>query len=104
MASNVLTTLCEKLRTKTCSLDIDKSTLPDHQPLLLGYVRSINNEKICQELLFSTNPETYIKGSSIYNVVEICFNENNIQLTNIVSCATDGAPSMVVLQMVHHQW
>ena len=56
---------------------------------MLSYVRSIDNWKICQELLFSTNLETYTKGSSICNVVEICFNENNIPLNNIVSCATD---------------
>ena len=92
MASNVLTLLYEKLRTKTFSLEIGESTLPDNQASPLGYVKSIDNEKICQELLFSTNLETYTKGSSIYNVVEICFNENNIPLTNIVSCAT----------MVHH--
>ena len=48
MASNVLTTLCEKLRTKTFSLEIDESTLPDNQALLPSYVRSIDNEKICQ--------------------------------------------------------
>ena len=92
---NVLTTLCEKLRAKTFSLEIDESILPDNQALLLGYVRFIDNVKICQKLFFSTNLETYTKGSSIYNVVEICFNENNILLTNTVLCATDGAPPMV---------
>ena len=81
MVSNVLTTLCEKLGTKTFSLESDESTLPDNQPLLLGYVRSIDNDKLCHRLFFSTNHETYAKGSSIYNV-EIRFNENNILLTN----------------------
>ena len=41
MASNVLNTLCEKLRTKTFSLEINELTL------LPSYVMSINNEKIC---------------------------------------------------------
>ena len=58
-------------------------------------MRSIDNEKICQELLFSTDPETYTKVSSIYIVAKICFYENNIPHTNIVLCVTDGAPSMV---------
>ena len=75
-------------------LGTDESTLPDNQALLLGYVRCIDYKKISQKLIFSTNHETYTKGSSIYNVVEICFNENNILLTNIYC----------VLQMVHHQW
>ena len=74
---------------------IDESTLPDNQTLKLGYVRSIDNGKICQDLLFSTNLETYTKGSSICNVVEICSNENKCLLNNIVSCATDGPLSMV---------
>ena len=69
--------------------------LPDNQVLLLGYVRSIDNEKICPELLLSTNYETYTDCSSIYNVIEISFNENNIPFTNIVSCATDGTSSVV---------
>ena len=43
MASNVLTTFVrKKLRTKTFSLEINKSTLPDNQALLLSYVRSID--------------------------------------------------------------
>ena len=42
-------------------------------------------------ILFSISLETYTKGPQ----KEICFNENNILLTNTVLCATDGAPSMV---------
>ena len=42
-------------------------------------------------ILFSTNLETYTKGSQ----KEVCFNENNILLTNTVLCATDVSPSMV---------
>ena len=37
----------------------------------------------------------YTKGYSIYNVVEICFSENNILPSNTVLCATDGVPTMV---------
>ena len=62
-------------------------------PLSNSSVQKID-ERI-EELLFSRNLETYTKGSSICNAVEICFNENNVPLNSIVSCATDGALSMV---------
>ena len=86
MASNVLTTLCEKLRTKTFSLEIDESTLPDNQALLPSYVRSIDNEKICQ--YYSVQIK---KLSQKVLQFTICFSENNILLINTVLCATDGA-------------
>ena len=91
MVNNVLTTLCEKLRTKIFSLEIDKSTLPDNQALLLVMWDPVIIRKYVKNY-YSEHILTYTKGSSIYNLVEICFNENNIPL---VSCATDGTPSMV---------
>ena len=53
-------------------------------------------------ILFSTNLKTYTKGSSIFNVGEICFNDNNMLLTNTILCATDGAPSMVGLEILQN--
>ena len=97
MTSNVLTTLCKKLRTETFSLEID-----EQRYLTIRHYYSVMSSPLItrkyvktQELLFSTNLETYTKGSSVYYVVEICFNGNNIPITNIASCARDGAPSMV---------
>ena len=71
--------VCEKLWTKTFSLEIDELTLPDNQALILIWGLLIKRN---MSILFSTNFETDTKGSSIYNVVEIYSNENNILLTS----------------------
>ena len=39
--------------------------------------------------------ETDVKGESVYRAVEDYFQKKSIPLTNIISCATDGTPSMV---------
>ena len=39
--------------------------------------------------------ETHTTGESVFQLVVGFFNEKEIPLTNIVSCATDGAPSML---------
>ena len=44
--------------------------------------------------LFARQLETDTKGESIFRVVEQFFKDKEIPLTNILSCATDGAPSM----------
>lgn len=95
MASSVQNKLCCILRETEFALEIDESTLPDNDSLLLSYVRFIHNEKLEQELLFACLLETDTKGESIFHVVENFFLNENIPLTNIVACATDGAPSMV---------
>ncbi|CAH1106401.1 unnamed protein product [Psylliodes chrysocephalus] len=62
---------------------MDESTLPDNNPLLLGcYLLYIKDENMCQELFFATYLENRF------------FRMRN-PWKNIVSVATDGAPSMV---------
>ena len=77
------------------SLQLDESTLPGNESLLLAYVRFIKGGSLCQELLFARLLETDTKGESVYQTVEDYFQKKSIPLTNIISCATDGAPSMV---------
>ena len=62
--------------------------------MLLAYVRFVEDEKLVQELLFAREIKTDTKGESVFNVVENFFKEKNIPLSNILACATDGAPSM----------
>uniref|UniRef100_A0A5S6QCA7 DUF4371 domain-containing protein n=1 Tax=Trichuris muris TaxID=70415 RepID=A0A5S6QCA7_TRIMR len=50
---------------------------------------------LCPELLFAKELVTDTKGESIFRAVEEFFKEKNIPLTNIMTTATDGAPSMV---------
>ena len=83
------------LMTTEFSLQLDESTLPGNESLLLAYVRFIKGGSLCQELLFPRLLETDTKGESVYRAVEDYFQKKSIPLTDIISCATDGAPSMV---------
>ena len=49
----------------------------------------------CEELLFAEILKTDTKGESVFKVVQQFFLEKDIPLENMISCATDGAPSMV---------
>ena len=48
-----------------------------------------------EEFLFAKELETHTTGGSVFQLVVGFFNEKEISLTNIVSCAADGAPSML---------
>ena len=95
MAENVEETLSKMLMTTEFSLQLDESTLPGNESLLLAYVRFVKGGSLCQELLFARLLETDTKGESVYRSVEDYFQKKSIPFTNIISCATDGAPSMV---------
>lgn len=70
MAENIEESLCNHLKTCQFSIQLDESTLPTNEALLLSYVRFIKNEKICQELLFARNLETNTKGETIFNTLK----------------------------------
>lgn len=95
MAQSVEELLCEFLKATKFSIQLDESTLPGNEALLLAYVRFVKEEKICQELLFAKNLMTDTKGESIYHTLEEFFKEKEIPMCNILSVATDGAPAMV---------
>ena len=95
MTENVEATFNKMLMTTEFSLQLDESTLPGNESLLLAYVRFIKGASLCQELLFARLLKTNIKGESVYRAVDYYFQKKSIPLTNIISCATDGAPSMV---------
>lgn len=95
MADDIENKLINYLRENNFALQIDESTVTDNKAILLAYVRFINERKeIVEELLFATSLITDTKGSSIFQAVEEYFIRKNVPLTNIIACATDGAPSM----------
>jgi zinc finger BED domain-containing protein 5/7/8/9 len=95
MADDIENKLINYLRENNFALQIDESTVTDNKAILLAYVRFINERKeIVEELLFATSLITDTKGSSIFQAVEEYFTRKNVPLTNIIACATDGAPSM----------
>ncbi|XP_064120707.1 zinc finger MYM-type protein 6-like [Macrobrachium nipponense] len=94
MASDVENQLISKLQVNDFSLQLDESTLPDNSALLMAFVRFLDVDEICQEMLFALKLTTDTLGESIFKKLEVYFEENNIPLKNIVACATDGAAAM----------
>ena len=94
MACDIEETLYKTLKNQQFSLQLDESTLPDNEAVLLAYVRFIEGGKILHELLFAKELETDTKGESIFKIVEQFFNEKEIPINNIIACATDGAPAL----------
>lgn len=96
MAVDVESQLVTILQTTSFSIQLDESTITDNNALLMAYVRYFNENSVLQEeMLFVQNLITDTKGVSIFTAVKSYLEKNNIPLTNIISCATDGAPSMV---------
>ena len=76
MATDVENSLCNILRTTEFSLQIDESTLPGNEALLLAYVRFIQEGKLVEEMLFARPLVTDSKAESIFKLVEYFFTEN----------------------------
>ena len=69
--------------------------MPDKKLLLLAYVRFVKDENLMEEFLFAKELETHTAGESVFQLIMSFFYEKEIPLTNIVSCATNEAPSML---------
>ncbi|GFW65452.1 zinc finger MYM-type protein 6 [Trichonephila clavipes] len=95
MSQDVESFLCDYLQTTHFSLQLDESTLPGNESLLLAHARFIMDQEHHEEMLFARTLTTDTKGESIFNVLKEYFIENSIFLSNIISVATDGAPAMV---------
>ncbi|GFS97222.1 SCAN domain-containing protein 3 [Trichonephila clavipes] len=95
MNQDIESFLCDYLQTTHFSLQLDESTLPGNESLLLACVRFIMDQEHHEEMFFARTLTTDSKGESIFNVLKENFIENSITLSNIIPLATDGAPAMV---------
>ena len=95
MASDIEKTICDILKTTEFSLQIDESTMPGNEALLLAYVRFIQEDNLVEEMFFARPLMTDTKGESIFKVVDNFYLEKEIPLGYIIACATDVAPAMV---------
>ncbi|GFY21949.1 zinc finger MYM-type protein 6 [Trichonephila clavipes] len=83
MSQDVESFLCDYLQTMHFSLQLDESTLPGNESLLLAYVRFIMDQEHHEEMLFARTLTTDTKDESIFNVLKEYFIENSILLSNI---------------------
>ena len=95
MGINIEEQLCEVLQKTAFSIQLDETTTSDNNALLMAYVRYIPDGKVMEELLFCKSLETDTKGQTIFQTLSAYLEDKSIPLTNIVACATDGAPAMV---------
>ena len=95
MSYDIESIWCNYLQTTHFYVQLDESTLPGNEALLLAYIRFIMDQEIHEELLFARTLTTDTKGESIFHVLKDYFMEKAIPLSNIISVATDGAPAMV---------
>ena len=96
MADELTGALVAELKSTKFVLQIDESTLRDSEALLLGYVRFLSkNDEIREELLFSESLTADTKASTIFKKVEKVFKDKQIPMSNVIACATDGAPAMI---------
>lgn len=96
--------LCAILRDSPFSLQLDKTTTADNNALLMAYVRyrASNSHEMVEEFLFSKYLETDTKGQTIFNTLSAYLQEKSIPISNILACATDGAPAMVCRYLGSH--
>ncbi|GFX68024.1 protein ZBED8 [Trichonephila clavipes] len=95
MSQDVESFFCDYLQTTHFSLQLDETTLPGNDSLLLAYARFIMDQEHHEEMLCARALTTDTKGESIFKVLKEYFIENSIPLSNIISVATDGAPAIV---------
>ncbi|KFD50498.1 hypothetical protein M514_08566 [Trichuris suis] len=98
MGKDVEESLCNFLKSTKFSLQLDESSLPGNEAILLAYLPFIKEEDLAPEFLFARELVTDSKGKSIFQVVEGYFKEKEVPLANVISVATDGAPLIVGCQ------
>ena len=62
--------------------------MPGNESLLLGYIRFVHNGVLCKELAIALSLNIDTRGKALFQEVKTYFE------TNVIACATDGAPSM----------
>ena len=95
MSADVKHKLCNTLKSTDFSLQLNELTLPGNESLLLDYVRFVHKEVLCEELAIAISLNTETRGKTIFQEVKTYFETNAIPLTNVIACATDGAPSLM---------
>ncbi|XP_072389268.1 zinc finger MYM-type protein 6-like [Diabrotica undecimpunctata] len=94
MGANVEYVLCNKLKSREFTVQLDESTLSD-STALLQYVRFIDdNGEMAEEILFVRSLITDTKRSSTFEVIKRFFEEKEISVLNMIACATDGTAAM----------
>ncbi|XP_056110235.1 SCAN domain-containing protein 3-like [Rhinichthys klamathensis goyatoka] len=97
LAHDLVKQLTDDIKDAPCvSLAVDESTDGTDQAQLCVFVRYFSKAKgtFCEDLLGLT-PLCHTRGEDIYEAIMQMLNERGIDVKNIVSITTDGAPAMI---------
>ncbi|XP_067298506.1 SCAN domain-containing protein 3-like [Pseudorasbora parva] len=98
LTHDVLAQLDEAIHKAPCiGLAVDESTDVSDNAQLLVFVRFFNKDKeeFCEDLLGVTALQTTTRGEDIYLAIKEMLKKRKIELKQVVSITTDGAPAMV---------
>lgn len=98
LTQDVLAQLDEAIHKAPCiGLAVDESTDVSDNAQLLVFVRFFNKDKeeFCEDLLGVTPLQTSTRGEDIYLAIKEMLTKRAIELKQVVSVTTDGAPAMV---------
>ncbi|KFD48193.1 hypothetical protein M513_10907 [Trichuris suis] len=73
MSTDIEETLCNFLRTTSFALQLDESSLPGNEILVLAYDSVFKEDRFTEELLFAKHLVTDTNGESIFRAVEELF-------------------------------
>ena len=77
------------------AIQLDESTDIAKCSQLLVYVRFIQNNTVKTELMLNQELAATTKGKDEFNILADFFKENELDLSMLVGCTTDGAPTML---------
>ena len=77
MANDIEKTIYDILKTTEFSLQIDESTMPGNEALVLAYVRFIQEDNLVEEMLFARPLLTDSKCESIFKILDNFFQKRN---------------------------
>ena len=83
------------LRERNFPTQLDESTVRRNQVLLISYVRHVQNGDFKDEMLFCVEVKTTTTATDILDLHKRHLHGARIPLTNIITCAADGAPAVI---------
>ncbi|KAI5152134.1 zinc finger BED domain-containing protein 5/7/8/9 [Enteropsectra breve] len=94
-SKDIENTVCQMLKTKNFTLQLDESTDSTGKAHLIGFIRFVKEQQIANQFLFYLELKSFSTGAEIYNAVSTYLGKNDISWANCKGICTDGAPAMV---------
>ncbi|XP_072229039.1 zinc finger BED domain-containing protein 5-like [Leuresthes tenuis] len=94
ISSDLEEQLIEKLKESRFALQVDKATDSNKDCLFLSYVRFVNCESLCEELLFCKYIKNRATADELFKIMDSYLKEHHLKWENCVGFCSDGAQTM----------